>query len=121
MTRPERNVSMADVAARAGVSVTTVSHVLNEVPGKRVSRETRERVRSAAEAMGYVINGVARSLRTRRPHVLAMIGDEIAITPHAFGIIQGAQETASKLGWLLVHINTGVDRSFEMAEINALR
>jgi LacI family transcriptional regulator len=121
MQGSDRNVSMADVAARVGVSVTTVSHVLNEVPGKRISPETRDRVRSTAEAMGYVINGVARSLRTRRSHVIAMIGDEIAITPHAFGIIQGAQETASKLGWLLVHINTGVDRSLELAEINALR
>jgi LacI family transcriptional regulator len=112
---------MADVAARAGVSVTTVSHVLNAAPGKRISPETRDRVRSAAEEMGYLLNGVARSLRTRRSHVIAMIGDEIAITPHAFGIIQGAQETASKLGWLLVHINTGVHRSSELAEINALR
>jgi LacI family transcriptional regulator len=112
---------MADVAARSGVSVTTVSHVLNAVPGKRISPETRERVRLAAEEMGYLLNGVARSLRTQRSHVIAMIGDEIAITPHAFGIVQGAQEAASKLGWLLVHINTGVDRSSEMAEINALR
>ncbi len=121
MSRPERNVSMADVAARAGVSLTTVSHVLNDVPGKRVSPETRDRVRSAALEMGYVINGVARSLRTRRSHAIAMIDDEITITPHAFGIIQGAQETAAKLGWLLVHVTTGVDRRSELAEINALR
>ena len=112
---------MADVAAHVGVSVTTVSHVLNDVPGKRVRPETRERVRAAAQEMGYLVNGLARSLRTRRSHVIAMIGDEIAVTPHAFGIIQGAQETASKLGWLLVHINTGVDAGSELAEINALR
>jgi len=121
MSRPGRSISMADVAARAGVSVTTVSHVINEAPGKRISPETRDRVRLAAEELGYVLNGIARSLRTRRSHVIAMIDDEITITPHAFGIIQGAQETASKLGWLLVHVNTGVDRSSELAEINALR
>lgn len=40
-----KRVSIKDVAVRAGVSVTTVSHVLNEVPGKRISEETRVRVR----------------------------------------------------------------------------
>jgi LacI family transcriptional regulator len=112
---------MGDVAARAGVSVTTVSHVLNEVPGKRIRRDTRDRVRQAADELGYVLNGVARSLRTRRSQVIAMIGDEVVITPFAVGIILGAQEAASKLGWLLVHVTTGVDRSSELAEVQALR
>ena len=121
MDIPKRGASMADVAAAAGVSVTTVSHVLNDVPGKRISPATRARVHAAAAELGYVLNGVARSLRTRRSHVIAMIGDEIAITPHAYGIIAGAQQAASRLGWLLVHINTGVERGDELAEINALR
>jgi LacI family transcriptional regulator len=116
-----RRVLMGHVAARAGVSVTTVSHVLNEVPGKRIRRETRDRVRQAADELGYVLNGVARSLRTRRSQVIAMIGDEVAITPFAVGIMVGAQEAASTLGWLLVHVTTGVDRSSEFAEIQALR
>jgi LacI family transcriptional regulator len=122
MVRPaNRRVLMDDVAARAGVSVTTVSHVLNEVPGKRIRGETRDRVRQAADELGYMLNGVARSLRTRRSQVIAMIGDEVAITPFAVGIIVGAQEAASKFGWLLVHVTTGVDRSSELAEIQALR
>ena len=112
---------MADVAARAGVSVATVSHVLNDVPGKRIRPETRERVKDAAAELGYVLNGVARSLRTRRSHVIAMVGDEIASTPHAFGITQGAQEAASEVGWLLVQISTGADRRFEDAQVTALR
>jgi LacI family transcriptional regulator len=122
MVQPaNRRVLMDDVAARAGVSVTTVSHVLNEVPGKRIRRETRDRVRQAADELGYLLNGVARSLRTRRSQVIAMIGDEVAITPFAVGIIVGAQAAASTLGWLLVHVTTGVDRSSELAEIQALR
>jgi LacI family transcriptional regulator len=95
--------------------------VLNGVPGKRIRRETRDRVRQAADEMGYVLNGVARSLRTRRSQVIAMIGDEVAITPFAVGIIVGAQEAASRLGWLLAHVTTGMDRSSELAEIQALR
>jgi LacI family transcriptional regulator len=115
-----RRVLMDDVAARAGVSVTTVSRVLNEVPGKRIRPGTRDRVRQAADELGYVVNGVARSLRTRRSQVIAMIGDEVLITPFAVGMILGAQEAASTLGWLLVHVTTGVDRSCELAEIQAL-
>jgi LacI family transcriptional regulator len=114
-------VLMEDVAQRAGVSVTTVSHVLNNVPGKRIRPETRDRVRRTADELGYVLNEVARSLRTRRSHVIAMIGDEVAITPFAVGIILGAQEAASRLGWLIVHIHTGVDRILEEAEIRSLR
>ena len=114
-------VLMEDVAQRAGVSVTTVSHVLNNVPGKRIRPETRDRVRRAADELGYVLNEVARSLRTHRSHVIAMIEDEVAITPFAVGIILGAQEAASRLGWLIVHVHTGVDRISEEAEIRALR
>ena len=115
---------MDDVAARAGVSATTVSHVLNEVSGKRIRGEIRDRVRQAADELGYVgyvLNGVARRLRTRRSQVIAMIGDEVVITPFAVGIIVGAQEAASALAWPLVHVTTGVDRSSELAEIQALR
>lgn len=121
MQPADRRVLMEDVATRAGVSVTTVSHVLNDVPGKRIRPETRDRVRKAANDLGYILNGVARSLRTHRSHVIAMIGDEIATTPFGVGIILGAQETASKLGWLIVHVDTGVDRTLEVAQIRALQ
>ena len=60
MDKANARVTMAYVAARAGVSA-TVSHVLNHVPGKRIRPDTRERVRLAAEDPGYVLNGVARS------------------------------------------------------------
>ncbi len=48
-----------------------------------------------------------------------MIGDEVAITPFAVGIIAGPPAAASRLGWLLVHVTTGVDRSSELAYIQA--
>src|SRR5689334_3332666 len=46
MTQPYRSATIKDVAARAGCSVTTVSHVLNEVPGTRIKESTREKVRA---------------------------------------------------------------------------
>jgi LacI family transcriptional regulator len=113
--------TIKDVAARAGVSVTTVSHVLNEVPGKRVSEGTRERVRVAADELGYAPNGLARSFRLQRSQTLALISDEIATTPYAGRIILGANEAASKEGWLVVVVNTNFDRDLEAREIDALR
>jgi len=114
-------ISIKDVAQRAGVSVTTVSHVLNETPGKRVNEDTRARVRQVAEDLGYRPNGMARSLRLQRSHILAMISDHIATTPHAGRIILGAQEAASRHGWLIMLVNSGGDPAVEAAEIDALR
>ena len=70
-----RRVTIADVATHAGVSKTTVSHV---VSGNRpVSTETRSRVELAIEELGYRPDGIARSLRTRRTHVVALIIPDI--------------------------------------------
>lgn len=116
-----QQVRIKDVAARAGVSVTTVSHVLNQVPGKRVSEDTRQRVRAAAQELGYAPNALARSFRLQRSQTLALVSDEIATTPHAGRIILGAHEAASKQGWLVVLVNTGCDAEWEAREIEALK
>jgi LacI family transcriptional regulator len=117
----QTKVSIKDVAAHAGVSVTTVSHVLNDAPGKRITDSTRDRVRRSATELGYAPSSVARNLRLQRSQMLALISDEIATTPYAGRMILGAQEAASKAGWLLMLVNTGSDSEFEAAEIRALR
>jgi DNA-binding LacI/PurR family transcriptional regulator len=66
---------MPDVAARAGVSTATVSMVLSGRATTRVSPQTRRRVREAAEATGYELNSVARSLRTQKTRMVGPIGD----------------------------------------------
>jgi len=112
---------MAEVAARAGVSVTTVSHVLSNVPGKRIPHPTRQRVRDAAAELGYVVNGIARSLRSQETHALAFISDEVLTTPFAAAMVHGALEAAAELGWMMILVNTGVDRAFEADQIRALQ
>jgi LacI family transcriptional regulator len=68
-------VTIADVARHAQVSKTTVSHVLS---GNRpVSASTRERVERSILALGYRPDGLARSLRTRRTHMVALILPDI--------------------------------------------
>lgn len=58
-----RRVTVRDVAEASGVSVTTVSFVLNAVTGQRISTATRDRVLRVARELGYVPHGVAKALR----------------------------------------------------------
>lgn len=69
-TRPRRP-TIRDVAAAAAVSVTTVSHALNNKG--RVDPETRARVAAAAERLGYSPNATARSLRGGRSAIVALL------------------------------------------------
>jgi DNA-binding LacI/PurR family transcriptional regulator len=69
-----RRVVMADVARQAGVSVMTVSRVLNDFPN--VAEETRTRVEEAMSALGYRANTAARVLAGGRSHTLGVIAVE---------------------------------------------
>ena len=68
-----QRVTTFDVARRAGVSRTTVSHVLNKHPRVSLSQETRERVLRAAHDLGYVPNSAAQMLVTGRSHIIGFI------------------------------------------------
>src|SRR5688572_16262466 len=102
-------VKIRTVADAAGVSVTTVSLVLNNVASARVGADTRRRVQEAAARLGYVPNEVARQLRAQRTNTLGLLGDEVTTTPFAGRMVLGAQEAASRHGWLLMLLNTGLD------------
>ena len=65
---------MADVAARAGVSVMTVSRVINDYPGVR--EETRARVQMVIDSLGYRSNTAARTLAGGRSRIIGVIGVE---------------------------------------------
>ena len=114
-------ISIKDIAKEAGVSICTVSLVLNNKDRNRVSKAVAQRVRETAQSMGYKPNSVARTLRTSRSYVLGFITDEIATTPYAGRVLVGAQEAARKLGYILLTVNTGNDRELENQEIAALR
>jgi LacI family transcriptional regulator len=69
------SVSIKDVAARAGVSIATVSHVLNGTRGTR--QETRDRVEEAIRELGYSQNQAARNLARGRSSLLGLIISDI--------------------------------------------
>ncbi|HDN79776.1 MAG: LacI family transcriptional regulator [Chloroflexi bacterium] len=68
-----RKVTSYDVARKAGVSRTTVSFVLNNVPGARISEETRRRVLKAARELGYFPNAAARSLVSQKTRTIGLV------------------------------------------------
>jgi LacI family transcriptional regulator len=115
-----RPSTIKDVASLAGVSTTTVSLVLNDVPGKRINSETRARVKVAAEELSYRPNRVAQGLRLQRTHTFGFISDAIGATPYAGLTILGAQRTAAANGSLLMFMNSGLDPELEDKEIRAL-
>ncbi len=80
---------MADVARRAGVSVTTVSFVINNRPGTGLRAETQERVRAAVDELGYRPNYQARALARRSTQTVGVVAERLG-TPFAGRIISGA-------------------------------
>jgi len=96
---PVRAATMVEVARRAGVSVSTVSHVINETRFVRAS--TREAVLSAIKKTGYVPNSVARSLTTARSRSLGLVMT-VVTNPYFAEVVQGADEEARRNGYVLL-------------------
>ncbi|MET3767433.1 LacI family transcriptional regulator [Marisediminicola sp. UYEF4] len=111
-------VGIRDVAAAAGVSVTTVSHALSG--GGALSEGTRQRVRAIARDLRYAPNRLASGLRSSRSQTIGFVSDEIATTPFAGRVVLGAQEAAAEFDWVLMVVNSNLDPDLESREIRAL-
>lgn len=96
-----------DVAARAGVSRTTVSFVLNGVENVAIPQETRDRVLRAAEELGFLPHPMAKGLRGDRSNVLGLLTSDIVTTPYSVEIVKGAQDAALARGKTLLIVDTG--------------
>lgn len=106
-------VTMREVAEAAGVSVATVSHVVNDKKGARIGDAARERVRRAIEELGYRPNALAKNLVSGHSKFIGLVADAIATTPFAGQIIHGAQDEAWKRGYVLLVANTEGNREAE--------
>jgi LacI family transcriptional regulator len=96
-------VTISDVARRAGVSPTTVSHVLS---GKRlVGAATRATVLAAIEELGYRPNHVARNLRTRQSHMIAVVVPDIT-NPFYAVLTRGLADAVDAAGYGTYVCNT---------------
>src|SRR4030081_995175 len=109
--------TIKDVGELAGVSFKSVARVINRSP--HVRDEVRQRVLRAADALEYRPHLHARHMRTQRSKVFGFISDDIAPTPLAGQIIQGAQVAAWRHEMLLLMFNTGGDPSVEEAGVES--
>ena len=107
--------TIKDVAELAGVSFKTVSRVINRSP--HVRDEVRQKVLRAADTLEYRPHHHARHMRTQRSKVFGFLSDDIATTPFAGQIIQGAQEAAWQLEMLLLTFNTAGNPAMEEAAV----
>jgi DNA-binding LacI/PurR family transcriptional regulator len=97
--------TISKVAERAGVSRTTVSHVLNHAD--RVSPHLRERVLKAVEELGYSPNPQARSLRTGRTNIVALLIPDIR-NPFYPELVKAAQSDLEAVGLDTMIFNSDV-------------
>lgn len=109
--------TIRDVSRLAGVSVATVSAVIN---GKSiVSEELTRRVRRAVEALNYQPDFVARSLRLRRSHILGIVMPQFA-SPFYAEFLRGVEDHASRHGYSILISNSRGETEQEHSQVSAL-
>lgn len=108
--------TMASIAERAGVSVASVSRVLN---GASARRDTTERVRRAAAELGYVPNAVARSLKDGRTRQLTFAVPDIG-NPAYVAMVRAIQAVTKAAGYRLLLHSTDAVAEDELAVVRSL-
>jgi len=104
MRKKRRTVTIQDVAKTAGVSVSTVSRVLN---GKvDVARDTQDRILSVIDDLGYTTNLAARSMRSQKKNLLGLIMPDIAY-PFAIEVMKGVNQAIAESEFDLLVYTTG--------------
>ena len=110
--------TLYDVAEAAGVSIATVSRVLNN-SSHPVNASTRARIQKKADELGYRPNVMARSLRTDRTHTIGVITDDIT-SPFSPLIIRGIQDRLKEAGYTCVIVSADWDPDIEQEAIKDL-
>ncbi len=109
--------NIRDVAKLAGVAPITVSRVING--GEGVTDETRQRVQRAIDQLHYVPNTLARSLRSRQSHTLALIMSDIT-NPFWTTVARGVEDTAAENNYRTMLCNTDEDPAKEANYLSLL-
>ncbi len=115
MTAP---VTMRQIAERAGVSIGTVSHVINETA--TVRPKLRERVLEVIRSMGYQPSALAQGLRRKRTNMLGMVIPDIT-NPFFPGVVRGVEDVAFKRSFRVILCNADNDPSKEASYVRELR
>lgn len=109
--------TIRDVARHAGVSIATVSHVINNT--RFVMEETKQRVLASIDTLGYTPNVMARGFKQGRRNLIGFVVPDIANVFYS-AIIEEAENAIAKHGYRLVTVHTKETKSREAENIRAL-
>src|SRR5229473_4329584 len=112
-----RSATIKDVAAYAGVSVATVSAVINS--NKYVSPDLAQRVHESITALGYERNSLAQGLKKHTSHTIGLIISDIT-NPFFTSVVRGVEDVANARGYSLILGNTDEDPKKEMSYMRLL-
>ena len=97
-----RRITSADVAREAGLSRATVSYVLNNTPHQKIPDETRQRVLSAAQRLGYAPSAAARALRSGRSDVVLCLLPDWPLGPEVGALTSNLSTELARRGMTFV-------------------
>jgi LacI family transcriptional regulator len=104
-----KTITIHDVAAAAGVSISTVSRVLNDKDD--VSAETYQNVQRVIAELGYASSLAARGMRSRRTKVIGLIMPDVA-EPYSYAVLQGVNRAIAQLDYdLIVYTNGDISKN----------
>jgi LacI family transcriptional regulator len=112
-----RKVTVADIARKAGVSIMTVSRVINQKGD--VSPETRRRVQQIINRLDYRPSGIARSLVTRHSGTIGLVIPDVS-NPFFADVALGAEHVAYAEGYNIYLCNTEEDPQRELSVVYSL-
>ena len=111
-------ITIKDVAKQAGVSISTVSRVIND--SKPVTDEVKQKVLDVIKETGYIPNPLARSLVTKKSQLIGVIVPEVSDS-FVNEILNGIEEEAKMYDYEILLANTYSDKAQELKCINLLR
>lgn len=109
--------TIKDVAQRAGVSVTTVSRVLNNTAP--VNEKTKEKIKKAMKELNYTPSIIAQGMRTKKSRTLGVIIPDY-INPFYHELFKYLEDAARKEGYHVIVASTGEEAADEVGYINQL-
>ncbi|MDY6596789.1 LacI family transcriptional regulator CcpA, partial [Clostridioides difficile] len=112
------NITIKDVAKQAGVSISTVSRVIND--SKPVTDEVKQKVLEVIKETGYIPNPLARSLVTKKSQLIGVIVPEVSDS-FVNEVLNGIEEVAKMYDYDILLANTYSDKEQELKSINLLR
>ena len=113
----KRKPTLLDVATMAGVSTATVSNVLNGT--KNVGSEVKRKIHEAVEALNYIPNNVAKSLRVKESKLVGLMLSDIS-NPFFAQVVRGLEDSLAAKGYTVILCDTDVDVEKEKTYLRVL-